>query len=58
MRFENKRIVIAEALLDSVIKDCEIKNFKNLKKFKGKDLKGTICNHPFLVLVMIMKYLC
>ena len=48
--FENKRIVIAEALLDTVIKDCEIKNFKNLKKFKGKELKGTICNHPFLSL--------
>ena len=48
--FENKRIVIAEALLDSVIKDCEIQNFKNLKKFKGKELKGTICNHPFLSL--------
>ena len=31
-----------------VIKDCEIKDYKNLKKFKGKDLKDTICNHPFL----------
>jgi len=48
--FENKKIVVAEALLDSVIKDCEIKNFKNLKKFKGKDFKGTVCNHPFLSL--------
>ena len=46
--FRNKKIIIAEALLDSVIKDCEIKNYKNLKKFKGKDFKGTICNHPFM----------
>ncbi len=45
--FKNKKIVIAEALLESVVKDCEIKDFKNLKKFKGKDLKGTICQHPF-----------
>ena len=46
--FKNKKIVLAEALLESVVKDCKIKNFKNLKKFKGKDLKGTICQHPFL----------
>ncbi len=45
--FKNKKIVIAEALLASVLKECEIKEFKNLKKFKGKDLKDTICNHPF-----------
>ncbi len=45
--FKNKKIVVAEALLNSVLKDCEIKEFKNLKKFKGKDLKNTICNHPF-----------
>ena len=48
--FKDKKIILAEALLDSVIKDCGIKEFVNLKKFKGKDLKGTICNHPFLEL--------
>ena len=46
--FKNRKIVLAEALLESVIKDCEIKDFKEIKKFKGKDLKNTICNHPFL----------
>ncbi len=46
--FKNKKIVIAEALLNSTIKDCEIKNYKNLKKFKGVDFKDTICNHPFI----------
>ncbi len=45
--FNNKRIIIAEALLDSVLKDCKIKEFKIIKKFKGKDLKDTICKHPF-----------
>jgi isoleucyl-tRNA synthetase len=48
--FKDKKIVIAESLMESVIKDCEIKSFKNLKKFKGKDFKGTICKHPFFKL--------
>ncbi len=45
--FKNKKIVLAEALLDSLIKDCGIKNFKNIKKFKGEYFKDTICIHPF-----------
>jgi len=48
--FKNKKIVIAESLLESVIKHCEIQDYKNLKKFKGKEFKDTICNHPFLEL--------
>ena len=46
--FKGKRIVIAEGLLNSVVKDCDIKNFKKIKKFKGKEFKDTVCNHPFL----------
>jgi isoleucyl-tRNA synthetase len=46
--YKNKKIVIAKDLLKSVIKDCEINNFQEIKKFKGKELEGTICNHPFL----------
>ena len=46
--FKSKKIVIAEALLDSVIKECKIKKYKEIKKFKGKEFKNTICNHPFL----------
>ncbi len=46
--FKDKKIVIAEALLESVIKDCKIKNHKVIKKFKGKEFKDTICSHPFL----------
>ena len=48
--FKNKKIVIADALIDAVVKDTKIQSFKKLKNFKGKDLKGTICNHPFLKL--------
>jgi isoleucyl-tRNA synthetase len=46
--FDTKKIVIAEELLESVVKDCNIKSYKEIKKFKGKDFKGTICEHPFL----------
>jgi isoleucyl-tRNA synthetase len=46
--FQNRKIVIAQALLESVINECEIKNYKEIKKFKGKEFKDTICNHPFL----------
>ena len=45
--YKNRKIVVSEALLESVIKDCKIQNFENLKKFKGKDFRGTICKHPF-----------
>jgi len=48
--FKNKKIVIADALFNSVIKNCEIKNYKIIKKFKGKEFKDTICSHPFLKL--------
>ncbi len=46
--FKNRKIVIAEALLESVIKECNLKDYKKLKTFKGKEFKNTICNHPFL----------
>ena len=48
--FKDKKIIIAEALLDTVIKECEIKEYSNIKKFKGKEFKGTICKHPFFEL--------
>ena len=45
--FKDKKIVVAEALLESVIKDCNIESHEVSKKFKGKELKDTICIHPF-----------
>ncbi len=45
--FKNRKIIVAEALLKSVIDECKIKKFKKIKTFKGKELKETICNHPF-----------
>ena len=48
--FKDKKIIIADALLESVVQECKIKNFKRLKKFKGKEFKGTVCKHPFFKL--------
>ena len=45
--FKNKKIVIAEALLGSVTKDCKIESYEILKKIKGKELKDTVCKHPY-----------
>ena len=34
--YHNRKIVVSEALLESVVKDCKIQNYENLKKFKEK----------------------
>ncbi len=46
--FKNRKIVIAEALLESVVKECELNNYKKMHTFKGKEFNNTICSHPFL----------
>ncbi|MDA9684027.1 isoleucine--tRNA ligase [Candidatus Pelagibacter bacterium] len=46
--FKEKKIVVAKKLIDAIVKDCEIKKFKEIKTFKGSEFKGVICNHPFL----------
>jgi isoleucyl-tRNA synthetase len=46
--FKNKKIIVANALLESVLKDCNISNYKKIKEFKGKEFKNTICLHPFI----------
>jgi isoleucyl-tRNA synthetase len=46
--FKEKKIIVASDLIDSIIKECEIKNYKIIKSFKGKDLSKTICSHPFI----------
>ncbi len=45
--FKDKKIMIAESLIESVVKDCNINNHELVKRFKGKELKGTLCKHPF-----------
>ncbi len=46
--FKDKRIVVAKNLISSIIKECSIKNYKEIKTFKGSEFKGTICSHPFI----------
>ena len=46
--FKDKKIVVAKNLISSIIKECSIKNYKELKTFKGSEFKGTICSHPFI----------
>jgi len=45
--FKDKKIVVAEDLLKSILENCKIKKFKKVSTFSGKDFKGTICRHPF-----------
>ena len=46
--FNKRKVVVAKDLLESVVKDCDIKNYKVIDEFIGKDFKGTNCYHPFL----------
>ena len=46
--FKEKKIVVATNLINSIVKSCDIKNFKIIKNFRGSEFAGTICNHPFL----------
>jgi len=46
--FKNRKIVLAKDLLETLVKECKIKNFHIEKEFLGEEFKGTICTHPFL----------
>ena len=46
--FKDKKIVIANNLIESITKVCGIESFKVLKTFEGSDFTGTICSHPFI----------
>ena len=45
--FKNKNIIIASELINKVSEECNFRDFKILKEFNGRDLKNTICSHPF-----------
>ena len=45
--FKDKKIVVANNLIESITKVCEIEKYKVLKTFKGSDFLGTVCFHPF-----------
>ena len=45
--FKNRQIVMAEALLKSVLEECKIKKYSKVSELNGEDFEGTICSHPF-----------
>ncbi len=47
LEFDNKKIIVAEKLVNSVIESCSIGKFKILKSFKGDEFKNIVCSHPF-----------
>ena len=46
--FSEKKIIVATNLIEAIIKSCEIKKYKVIKKFKGIEFSETICSHPFV----------
>ena len=47
LEVDKKKIIIAEKLINSVIKNCEIGEYKIVKTFKGEEFKDILCSHPF-----------
>ena len=45
--FKDRQVVIAEALLKSVLEECKIKKYSKVSELNGEDFEGTICSHPF-----------
>ncbi len=45
--FDGTKIIIATDLIKNVVSSCKIKKFEKIKTFKGSELNGVICSHPF-----------
>lgn len=45
---ENEKLVIATELVEKVMETAGITEYKEVNKFKGLDLEGVLCRHPFL----------
>ncbi|MBR2744323.1 MAG: isoleucine--tRNA ligase [Clostridia bacterium] len=43
-----EKLVMATELVDKVMAEAEIKDYTTIKEFKGKELEGVRCKHPFL----------
>ena len=43
-----ERLIIATELVEKVMKLAEIEDYKTVQTFKGSDLEGVLCKHPFL----------
>ncbi len=43
-----EKYILADALVDKVMGIAGIKDYKKVKTFKGSELEGVLCKHPFL----------
>ena len=46
-KMENYCVVVAAGLIDAVAATCDV-SFEVLYRFRGSDVEGTLCQHPFL----------
>ena len=44
----NERYIIASELVEKVMKIAGIEEYKEVQKFKGNEMNGILCKHPFL----------
>ena len=47
LELDDKKIIVAEKLVNSVVESCSLGKFKILKSFKGDVFKNIVCSHPF-----------
>lgn len=45
---ENEKYIMAKELVSKVMEMAGIENYSIVKTFKGKELEGVLCKHPFL----------
>lgn len=43
-----EKLIFAKDLVEDVMKTAEISEYKIAKEFKGEELRGVVCKHPFL----------
>ena len=43
-----ERLIIATELVEKVMKLAEVEDYKTVQTFKGSELEGVLCKHPFL----------
>ena len=45
---DTEKLIIATELLDKVMEVAGIEEYRTIKTFKGKEIEGALCKHPFL----------
>lgn len=42
----DRKLVVAENLLEEFIKETKLENYQKISSFQGEELEGTVCYHP------------